>query len=123
MAANPQSPKQTLASADAFAQARPLQITERFSNEFDANVCFRELTAEGIDMFLTLSKNKTFTKQEIIGLLQRTICSPGGELLFGDDAGGKKLERLHWDGVQELFQLAVECLGLTKENIAKKKRS
>lgn len=102
--------------------ARPLK---RWSREVKslggATVHFRELTAEGIDVFLEMGQagdSASFRRPEIIRLLRQTLCNSAGELLAKTDAD---LNGMSWDVVQELFQAAVACMGLGRAELDEKK--
>lgn len=123
-----EAPKASVESADDLIESRPLRVETRYVEFFDRDMHFRELTANGIDMFLGLKIDEkqntaTFGRDNMLNVLQKTICNAYGELLFNSDEGREQLGELPWKGFEELFLHANECIGVTAENVeAKKKR-
>lgn len=119
------SKSKSIESLSDLTAARPLK---RWSREIKslqgATVHFRELTAEGIDVFLELGQGgdaASFRRPEIMRLLGHTLCNSAGDLIVKtakDEAG---LSAMSWDVVQELFQQAIACLGLGRAELDEKK--
>lgn len=106
--------------ADLIA-ARPLKTWPRQIAALDgATVNFRELTADGIDMFLDLGVGgqASFKRPEIVRFLSHTLCDSKGALIAQDAAA---LNAMPWEVVQELFQAAIGCMGLTRADLDEKK--
>jgi hypothetical protein len=117
-------PKSIESLADLTA-ARPLKRWEREIKSLNgATVHFRELTAEGIDVFLELGQagnTASFRRPEIVKLLGHTLCNSAGDLLVKAGKGESGLNTMPWDVVQELFQEAIACLGLGRAELDEKK--
>lgn len=114
--------RNSIESLAEMAAARPLKRWGREIKSLNgATVHFRELTAEGIDVFLEMGQageSASFRRPEIVRLLRQTLCNSAGELIASKD---DDLNALAWDVVQELFQAAVACMGLGRAELDEKK--
>lgn len=114
--------RNSIESLADMVSARPLKRWGREIKSLNgATVHFRELTAEGIDIFLEMGRagdEASFRRPEIVRFLRQTLCNSAGDLIATTD---EQLNALAWDVVQELFQAAVACMGLGRAELDEKK--
>jgi len=86
-------------------------------------ICFRELTGEGMALFMDMQGEEvTFRTDQMVQVLAMTLCDANGNRQFTTDEDLEALRQMKWEALNAIFLVAMRVIKLTAEEVETEKK-